>query len=48
MDEYLLKKEIQNGHQEVLFGSFTNVKMTHLLLDHHGDNIIGPIVFILC
>jgi hypothetical protein len=47
MDEVQLKSDVQNGHQMAVFGSFFNVKITLLSLDHHGDNIISPIIFIL-
>ena len=47
MDEFRLKSEIKNGHKEVVFGSFFNVKITHLPLDHHSDYIISFIVSIL-
>jgi hypothetical protein len=39
--------KIKNGHQEVVFGSFSNVKITHLPLDHRGDYKISTIVYIL-
>jgi hypothetical protein len=42
MDEFRLKLEIQNGHQEVVFGSFFSVKMTHL---PHSDYRISPIIY---
>jgi hypothetical protein len=37
MDEVWLKSKIQNSCQEAVFGSFFNVKMTHLPLDPHGS-----------
>jgi hypothetical protein len=36
VDEFRLKLEIQDGHQEVVFGSFFNVNMTHLPLHHNS------------
>jgi hypothetical protein len=45
--ETWLKWKIKNGHQEVVFGSCSNVKITHLPLDHRGDYKISPIVYIL-
>jgi hypothetical protein len=42
--ETWLKWKIKNCHQEVVFRSFSNVKITHLPLDHYK---ISPIVYIL-
>jgi hypothetical protein len=47
MDVFWQKLEIQNGHQEGVFGSFFNVKMTRLPLDLQSDYRISHMVFIL-
>ena len=47
MEEDLLKLNIQNGRQGAFFGSFFNVRMTHLPIHYHGDYRTSPIVFIL-